>query len=61
MLILTRRCGEEVIITTATGEKISIVLMGLKGNQGRIGINAPKSMTVHRREIQDRIDRENAT
>jgi len=58
MLILTRRINEEIVITTATGEKISILLMSIKGNQARMGVDAPRTMTVHRREVQDRIDRE---
>ncbi|HJL93263.1 MAG TPA: carbon storage regulator CsrA [Woeseiaceae bacterium] len=51
MLILTRREGEALMI----GEDVSIIVLGVKGNQVRIGINAPKDVAVHREEIYDRI------
>tara|TARA_B100000959_G_scaffold32017_1_gene30479 strand:+ start:33395 stop:33577 length:183 start_codon:yes stop_codon:yes gene_type:complete len=51
MLILTRREGEALMI----GEDVSITVLGVKGNQVRIGINAPKDVAVHREEIYDRI------
>ena len=56
MLILTRRVGEAVVI----GEEVTVTVLGVKGNQVRIGVNAPKSVTVHRDEIYERIknDRE---
>ena len=54
MLILTRRVGETVVI----GEDISVTVLGVKGNQIRLGINAPKDVTVHRQEIFDRIQNE---
>lgn len=56
MLILTRRVGESVMI----GEEVSITVLGVKGNQVRLGINAPKSVAVHREEIYERIKREGA-
>lgn len=54
MLILTRRIGESLNI----GEDIKITLLGIKGNQVRIGIDAPKDVQVHREEIYDKIKRE---
>lgn len=54
MLILTRRTGETVMI----GHDVTMTVLGVKGNQVRIGINAPKSVPVHRQEIYERIKRE---
>ena len=51
MLILTRRVGESVVI----GEDVTVTVLGVKGNQVRIGINAPKNVSVHREEIFERI------
>jgi len=56
MLILTRRAGETVMI----GNDVTITVLGVKGNQVRIGINAPKHMAVHREEIYERIQSEKA-
>ena len=55
MLILTRRVGETVMI----GSEVTVTVLGVKGNQVRIGINAPKTVAVHREEIFERIQREN--
>ena len=54
MLILTRRVGETVMI----GNDVTVTILGVKGNQVRVGINAPKNVTVHREEIYERIKRE---
>ena len=54
MLILTRRIGETLII----GDDIQITILGIKGSQVRIGINAPKNVSVHREEIYQRIAEE---
>jgi carbon storage regulator len=54
MLILTRRTGETVMI----GNDVTLTVLGVKGNQVRLGINAPKSIPVHREEIYERIKRE---
>jgi carbon storage regulator len=56
MLILTRRAGETVVI----GEEVTVTVLGVKGNQVRIGINAPREVAVHREEIFQRIKREEA-
>lgn len=57
MLILTRRVGETVMI----GEEVSVTVLGVKGNQVRVGINAPKNVAVHREEIFDRIKSEDGS
>lgn len=54
MLILTRRVGETVMI----GDEVTVTVLGVKGNQVRVGINAPKTVAVHREEIFERIKRE---
>ena len=54
MLILTRRVGETVMI----GDEVTITVLGVKGNQVRVGINAPRSVAVHREEIYERIQAE---
>jgi len=54
MLILTRRVGEVMII----GDDVSVVILGVKGNKARLGITAPKDITIHREEIYKRILKE---
>jgi carbon storage regulator len=54
MLILTRRVGESLII----GDDVVVNVLGVKGNQVRIGVDAPKNVSVHREEIYDRIQSE---
>ena len=58
MLILTRRPGETLIIELPNGKQIDVTVLEVKGNQVRIGINAPKDVAVHREEIYERIKRE---
>ena len=56
MLILTRRVGETLMI----GDEVTVTVLGVKGNQVRIGVNAPRNVAVHREEIYERIKREQA-
>ena len=61
MLILTRRVGETLVI----GDDVTVTVLGVRGNQVRLGVNAPKDVAVHREEIDQRIqnekDAENST
>jgi len=54
MLILTRRVGETLMI----GNDVTVTVLGVKGNQVRVGVNAPKDVSVHREEIYERIQEE---
>jgi len=54
MLILTRRVGETLMV----GEDITVTVLGVKGNQVRVGINAPRNVAVHREEIYNKIQRD---
>lgn len=57
MLILTRRIGETLMV----GDDVTITVLGVKGNQVRIGVNAPKDVAVHREEIYQRIQKEKSS
>jgi carbon storage regulator len=57
MLILTRRVGETLMI----GDRVTVTVLGVKGNQVRMGINAPKELAVHREEIFQRLQGKDAT
>ena len=54
MLILTRRVGETLMV----GDEVTVTVLGVKGNQVRIGVNAPRDVAVHREEIYERIKQE---
>lgn len=54
MLILTRRIGETLVV----GDEVTVTVLGVKGNQVRLGVNAPKDVAVHREEIYERIQKE---
>ncbi len=54
MLILTRRVGETLVV----GDDVTVTVLGVKGNQVRLGVNAPKEVSVHREEIYQRIQQE---
>jgi len=57
MLILTRKIGESIII----GDNVKVTVLGVEGRQIRVGIDAPKEISVHREEIYDKIAAENAS
>ena len=54
MLILTRRIGEALMI----GDEVTVTVLGVKGNQVRIGVTAPKDVAVHRQEVYEKIQKE---
>ena len=54
MLILTRRVGETLVV----GDEVTVTVLGVKGNQVRIGVKAPRDVSVHREEIYERIKQE---
>lgn len=55
MLILTRRIGEVLMI----GDEVKITILGVRGHQIRIGIDAPKNISVHRKEVYDQVNEDN--
>ncbi len=55
MLILTRRIGETLVV----GDEVTVTVLAVKGNQVRIGVTAPKDVSVHRQEVYDKIQSEN--
>ena len=57
MLILTRRIGETLMI----GDEVTVTVLGVKGNQVRLGVNAPRDVAVHREEIYDKINQQNGS
>jgi carbon storage regulator len=57
MLILTRRLGESIVI----GDEVVVTVLGVKGNQVRMGVNAPPNVAVHREEIYERVQQEKAS
>ena len=54
MLILTRRIGETLVV----GDEVTVTVLGVKGNQVRIGVTAPKDVSVHRQEVYEKIQKE---
>ena len=56
MLILTRRVGESIIIETPAGERITVTVLGVKGNQVRIGTDAPDDVSIMREELLARVE-----
>lgn len=56
MLILTRRIGETLMV----GDEVTVTVLGVKGNQVRIGVTAPKDVSVHRQEVYDKIQKESS-
>ena len=58
MLILTRRVGESIIIETPAGERIQVTVLGVKGNQVRIGTDAPDDVQIMREELLERLQAE---
>jgi len=58
MLILTRRIGESIIIELPTGEQIEVTVLGIKGNQIRIGTDAPDEISIVREELLEKLPAE---
>lgn len=60
MLVLSRQRDEDVIITTKSGERIIVTIVDIRGDKVRLGFTADESVAIHRREVQEAIERENA-
>lgn len=58
MLVLSRHEGEKLIITTPQGDRAEVCVVSINGDKVRLGVEAPKEITVHRKEVQDQIDEE---
>lgn len=58
MLVLSRNVGEKLICRTPGGDELEICIVAVRGNRVRVGIEAPTDIAVHRKEVQDAIDRE---
>lgn len=56
MLILRRKVGEKIVTTYPDGTQIEYVIMGVRGDKIRVGVHAPDDVTIHREEIQARVD-----
>ena len=56
MLLLTRRVGESILIKLPTGEQIQVAVLGIKGNQVRIGTDAPDDISIVREELLDKVE-----
>lgn len=56
MLVLSRKPDEEIVITTPSGERIVVTLVAIRGDKCRLGVTAEKSIAVHRRETQEKVD-----
>lgn len=56
MLVLSRKVAEKIFITTSDGTRITLMMIEIRGDKARIGIDAPKEYTIHREEVQRDID-----
>jgi len=60
MLVLTRECGEVIVIRSPDGTEIVVTAVAIRGNKLRIGIDAPRAYSIHRAEVQEKINRATA-
>jgi len=56
MLVLGRKVSEQILITSPNGTRLDLMVVEVRGDKVRIGINAPRDWTIHRREVQEKID-----